>query len=252
MAQKKACHTNVFSLPFHTPHCHLSWRLCSPFCLGSSPSDQQPCINTGLPAFVPVSIQPSLPPPRLSPQHRPLPAPSFPSWPSSGDIEPFSPGQRCLLCSDPLLSCPTCSSVSGTLRGNQQECIVPGLSLFGKEGVTAAQLLLSPACTLCKPVPCCHSPLMRPTDQLPSSTTQWKCPSFIFSTRNYSHWGTEALSAAELQAGLPAGFTSGSRPACALRVQLRTVLRGGPSVHRLTVSWTSTAAIYAMTAGMAF
>lgn len=100
--------------------------------------------------------------------------------------------------------------------------MIPGLSLFGKAGVTAAQLLLSPACTLCKPVPCCHSWLMRPTDQLPSSTTQWKCPSFIFSTRNYSHWGTEALSAAELQAGFPAGVTSGCRPACALGWALST------------------------------
>lgn len=163
MAQKKACYTNAFSLPSHTPHCHLSWRLCSLFCLGSSPSDQQPCRrNTGLPAFVPY------------PSNHPCPPPPFPSWPSSGNIEPFPPGQRCLLCSDPLLSCPTCSSVSGTLRGNQQECMIPGLSFFGKAGVTAAQLLLSPACTLCKPVPCCHSWLMRPTDQLPPCTTQWK------------------------------------------------------------------------------
>lgn len=47
-----------------------------------------------------------------------------------------------------------------------------------------------------------------------------------------------------------AGLPVGSRPACALRVHLRNFcLWAGTSVHRLSISWTSTTAIYATSLG---
>lgn len=53
-------------------------------------------------------------------------------------------------------------------------------------------------------------------------------------------------------AELPAGFTSSSRPACVLRVHLKNwavCLWAGASVHRLSISWTSTIGIYAIPLG---
>lgn len=173
VAQKKARHTEAFSLPTHTP-VPSQLRLCPPSCSSSSPSDQQPPRTTGLPAVVPV--RPTVP----RPHQLVLLHPSLPGH-RLGVPGPLPLVRRCLLGSDPpcsapgaevsawlrsTLLCPTCCSFSGTPGENQQERALDFHSL-GEAGVTAAQHLLSPPpCTLWK-----ATSVLRPRHQLTHSLT---------------------------------------------------------------------------------